>query len=552
MMWFDALTIHPPPEPLESFTGYLVRLAQTNAIRSKSALSAVAFPRLKRKANWTDLPRPSYGALPEAAACTQAQLHATTFYHLLHKFQRSVYPGPAKIFLAAVLSPNLRYCPVCLAETGFYKLSWRFTYLAGCAEHAVYLLDRCGHCGALVPLVPTPLRVGICPTCGGDLWTCPVPPLTDQQRVQEIADDLSFLLSPQPWEDGPAALQAFGPALVNLRREQGWSAEAMAAHLDLSIDALQAVEGRKAVGRGETFADYLRYLAVFDLSFREGFAHAQRLETLDVEQQWVERVQYAIATLKRDEQPLTQQSICRLLQCSPKTLRQFPRVTSILHDLRAERKAQRHLEGKPVGSRKHRGQSMHLSVASQFASREERYLTQAKAAVEQMRAAGIPFSCREVARQMGMSAPGLRSYPRIAAFLADCLQEAQLSTKATWHERVEQATQELQARQQPVTQCGVADLLGMSAQRLRHHAELRAYLATFADYNAELHAKQQQERETALHEAVTAVIQQMRSDGQRVTQVGVAAALDTSAQRLKSYKSIRPLIEEIARHARHK
>lgn len=212
MMWFDALAIHPPPEPLESLTGYLMRLAELNAIRSKSALSAVAFPHLKRKASWTDLPRVSYGALPDAAGCTDAQLHATTFYHLLNKFQRSVHPGPAKVFLADVLAADLRYCSLCLRETNYYKLSWRFTHLTGCSQHHVYLLDRCGHCDACVPLVSSPLRVGICPACGGDLRDCETRSVGHAERswLQMVSDDLAFLLTPQIWKVCPRRSRRLG------------------------------------------------------------------------------------------------------------------------------------------------------------------------------------------------------------------------------------------------------------------------------------------------------------------------------------------------------
>lgn len=539
MMWFDALALHPPPESLESLTGYLVRLAELNAIRTKSALSAVAFPRLQRKGNWTDLPRVSYGAVPDATNCTDAQLHATTFYHLLRKFQRSVYPGPAKIFLADVLAADLRYCPLCLRETNYYRLPWRFTHLVGCPQHNVYLLDQCGHCDAPVPLVPSPLRIGKCPTCGGDLRDCKTGSVHHGERslLRRISDDLTFLLTPQPWETASVPIQTFGPTLAQTRRNRGWTPQGFANHLGMSSEAFQAIEGRRSVGRGETFKHYLDYLAILGLSFRNEFAHAQDDET-DTEARWMERVKWAVAALEREGKPLTQQAICHLLQCKPKTLKPYSAVQSLLCDM---------------GIRKPKRQNARRSSprrSAEFDQREERYLARVKTIAEQMEAEGVPHSQREVARRMGMSGPGLSVYPRIAAFLRDCSAAARVEEQAAWRRRVEQAAAQLRVEEVLVTHAAVARVVGISAERLRYHQDLVAYLATFTEYNAELRARQQQTRETALYEAVTDAIRQLNAGGQHVTQVSVAAALDTSVQRLKSYDSIRPMMEAIVSNAK--
>lgn len=539
MMWFDLLAIHPSPEPLESFTGYLVRLAELNAIRTKSALSAVAFPHLQRKANWTDLPRVSYGAVPDATNCTDAQLHATTFYHLLRKFQRSVYPGPAKIFLADVLAMELRYCPLCLRETNYYQLSWRFTHLMGCTQHNVHLLDRCGHCDAPVPLVPSPLQIGMCPICGGDLRDCETGSVKHSERslLQMVSDDLTFLLTAQPWETASVPIQTLGPTLAQTRRNRGWKRQAFAHHLGMSAEAFQAIEGCQSVGRGETFKHYLDYLAVFSLSFRDGFAQAQDSET-DTEARWLERIRTAVTRLESEEKPRTQQAICSLLHCSPRTLKPYPVVQALLHDL---------------GMRKPKRQNVQRSSpkrSAEFDQREERYLTRVKTVVEQIEAEGVPYSRREVARRMGMSGPGLCVYPRIAAFLRDCLAAARAEGHAAWHRRVEQAAVQLRAEEVLVTHAAVARVLGISAERLRHHKDLVAYLVTFTEYNAELRTRQQQTRETALYETVSDVIRQLNIGGQHVTQMAVAKALNTSVQRLKSYESIRPMMEAIVSNAK--
>ena len=55
-MWFDVLPVHPPPLPLESFTGYLVRLAEANHLKTKSALASMTHPDKRWKGTWSDYP----------------------------------------------------------------------------------------------------------------------------------------------------------------------------------------------------------------------------------------------------------------------------------------------------------------------------------------------------------------------------------------------------------------------------------------------------------------------------------------------------------------
>src|SRR5437763_5718310 len=124
----------------------------------------------------------------------------TTFYHLIRKFNRSPFPQPASRFLAASVAQRLRYCPVCLIEFGDYSLCWRFTMLTGCIYHLCHLLEKCGHCGQMVPLIVWPPKLGICPRCNGDLRTCPTSLLTAIERryVFERHQELEFLLSSYP------------------------------------------------------------------------------------------------------------------------------------------------------------------------------------------------------------------------------------------------------------------------------------------------------------------------------------------------------------------
>jgi hypothetical protein len=63
--YFEALPLHPPPEHLESFTSYLTRLAELNAISSMDGLSALFFPHQDRRITRgiADYPPVSFGDL---------------------------------------------------------------------------------------------------------------------------------------------------------------------------------------------------------------------------------------------------------------------------------------------------------------------------------------------------------------------------------------------------------------------------------------------------------------------------------------------------------
>jgi hypothetical protein len=170
--YFDTLPLHPPPQLLESFTSYLLRVAESNVIHSVDELVALCFPDQNRRITREvgDYPPLSLKALSAATVTTVPTLLATTFYHLVAKFGRSTHPQAASRFLGGSLAGYLRYCPACLVEHTYYTLPWRFLALSGCVEHRCLLHDACGWCGKSIPLTLAPLKISICPYCWGDLY----------------------------------------------------------------------------------------------------------------------------------------------------------------------------------------------------------------------------------------------------------------------------------------------------------------------------------------------------------------------------------------------
>lgn len=135
---WKVLPLHPQPQLLESFTSYLIRLAEANGLQSiRELVALVGSPQRRRESlyNSPDYPAPSlYAGLAHITGCPEERLQQTTFDSLVRRFGRSMYPHALHQFLRESLASSLRYCPACLAECDppYYSLLWRFLVLLGC------------------------------------------------------------------------------------------------------------------------------------------------------------------------------------------------------------------------------------------------------------------------------------------------------------------------------------------------------------------------------------------------------------------------------------
>jgi hypothetical protein len=452
MFPFEVLPVHPPPFPLESLTGYLVRLAEANGLTTKSGLTAIAFPQLRWKMNWSDYPCPSFGKLPQVTLCSVGQLQNTTFYPLLQKFGRALSPVHCSRFLADSISPYLRYCPLCLADHGFYSLVWRFQTVMGCPEHGVRLLESCQQCGQQLPLVTTSLKVGICPACGQDMRICQAPPLTPEEYMRTRArfDDLAYLLTSQDWDESDEVRRAFGSYLLQLRLGHRWSTQDVTAQLGIGLHVLRGLEGYRKTGRGETFTHYFQYLDLLQVSFRDVFTavqnptarHELRLH------QVVQTVQQAIAELESRQQVVTQEKICQFLDTYPHLLRQYPEVCAILDQVTVTRK----------------NQYRRLMV------------TRVQAAIDQLLDTQRVPCASAVCELLGISGPTLSQYPEAYALLTPYTDPPKWERETALLPQVEQAIAELQQTGLPPFQEQVAERLGLGLYPLRRYARIRLVL----------------------------------------------------------------------------
>jgi len=291
LAYCDVVPVHPRPQPLESLTGYLIRLAEANLISTVAALVALLFPRrqLQSICALSDLYPASLDGVAVATACPLPALTTTTLSHVARKFGRTTSPTWLGRFLSGTLAPSLRYCPACLTERGYRSLLWRFTAVPGCAAHGCYLLDHCDHCSSAIPFLTSPLRTTFCPACGRDLRCCRSASLrdVDAARTRIEAADAAALVAPHMIETAERPDRMFGHFLAACRRERGYTRAEVAHRLgvsDLAVRALEVpynaadkegcdvAEVAYRIYRGARLSQYLAYLRALDVPVRDVLA----------------------------------------------------------------------------------------------------------------------------------------------------------------------------------------------------------------------------------------------------------------------------------------
>lgn len=551
--YFDILPVHPQPQPLESLTGYLTRLAQANAIRSPFHLAAFFCPD-GNPANpppATDHPRTSWGHLPRLTACSEARLRQTTFHHLALKFNLPLQAEALGHFLTGSLTPYLRYCPLCLqTQRPYYRLTWRFLALTGCSEHGCRLLTACPNCGQTLPLLAAPLQIGVCPTCGPTLPTAPIRALAeaDLSRVRQVVKNLAFLLSPHPVD--PAPPEALGPRLAWWRQSQGVSLTELAVHLGQPAAYLRLFERRLSERRFK-FSLYLAYALHFGQPLSDLFQENlwpplepyQHPHSPRVSQQRqadvLDRVRRAVATLETEQVPVTQSAICRQVGLSLMGLRRYPQVKAFLTALAQHQRQLRH---------------------QQTLRREEKLLEQIPAIIAALHWQGQPVTQQAIADQVGLSPTTLQRYPQLQPLLLQIKQayhlrpspvpaepsqllsetEAPPVSPANLVEQVRQAIATLQAQEQPVTQAALSRLLKWPVAWFSRQPAL-AWVAEACRQDAQTRRHQREQR---LVEQVRQAMLTLTAQGQLLTQPAICQLTGLGIHTLRSYPQVRSLLQQ--------
>lgn len=336
---WKLLPLHPPPEPFESMTSYLIRLAEENGLRSMGefvGLLRISYGRLTSICISPDYPAPfALAGLSQITGCSEERLLQTTFLPLIQRFGHTGGSHSLQQFLAGSLASGLRYCPCCLAERSpaYYSLFWRFLALPGCSEHGIQLLDQCGHCQAPLPLFSFPPRLGRCPTCQGDLRKGPLhrQSLEAQHLSHRRTQDLQILLSPRPRPLELAQAQMIGKQYMvkRLQLDLLISEAADCSGIDQAVirDIEQIGELRRA---SASLKDYLRYADTLSCSLQEVMDSDPNVEILLPPVLVLNQVEAAIQYLEKQGQPLTKRNIRNLVGMEATRLWGSPQMVRLL------------------------------------------------------------------------------------------------------------------------------------------------------------------------------------------------------------------------------
>lgn len=521
---FDILPVHPQPEPLESFTGYLTRLAEANRIRMVHQLFGLCFPEGRRGFtlnNGDYLPR-SFGALPAITGCPEPMLRATTFDYLAQKFGRRSEPHPMSLFMSGVVSPGLRYCPDCLAERGYHALTWRFLPLEGCPDHSRRLLDQCRHCGQKIPLLTQPLKVVFCPVCGGDLRTCQADRLNDaaQRRAQAWSQDLTFLLSPLAGEppDTPV-VQFIGQQFFRWRQVRRLKAADAAAYIEQSPAVIYFIE-KGSEQRTTKLQWYFRYADLLKIRFATMFdtpLPPQPERTF--EDKLAEKVEHALVSLKQQGVLATREMIAELIGVAPVKLRGYPRVKALCTTGYAKSR--------------HRQETVLLEQARQMATR----------ALEET---GQPLSQRELYRRLGWSLSKFNTHPQTKAALKQMFEQLQEQYTDRVLSQLQAAVDQLEATGQPVTKQALSLLVGVSLKKMAGMPRVNRFLhELMLDQKAEGAIKKFQQREQALILEIEQAMETLTQSKQPVTRTTIQQLLKRNRSSLELYPRVQLLLKEV-------
>ncbi|MGA4114340.1 TniQ family protein [Ralstonia nicotianae] len=157
--------IQVSPYPYESFESFIFRLAEFNALGSASATLLALGAHCQRPSRYC---YKHLSALLGIEPASSAAMIPTAVDGDLHILGNQLLRDHHIVRCAS------RFCPLCVSERGYGALEWSLAPFAVCAEHGVYLIDRCA-CRPRAPLNMFRNRYSTC-ICGADLRNAAVLP----------------------------------------------------------------------------------------------------------------------------------------------------------------------------------------------------------------------------------------------------------------------------------------------------------------------------------------------------------------------------------------
>ncbi len=538
--YFETLPLHPPPEYLESCTSYAMRLAEANNLQTMASLSSCFFGEHNRVRMLDDnLPISLFHSFEIVANGSEIALSSTTFFHLRKKFGRSESPQSIVRFLSGTIASSLRYCPACISDRRYYSLLWRFLLIPGCVHHKCYLLDSCSRCGRSIPIFAAPFRIGICPFCKEDLRNCSSVSLTENDFYlsRGYSQDLTFLLSPQPWE-ADMNVERIGAYFATLRQNNHLTMKEVAYQTGLSINNVEGIEYGLAKGGGQLFKNYVAYAQFLRISLQEVFETTmlrnspcrqkkERRSFSESEEQVIKNVYEAVQQLKCLGKPVTQRAISEIIGISTHRLNTFTKIKSILRQLAVDAQI----------DRKKRRDS-HINEIFERVQK----------AIKDLESFGVPITQTAISERVGLSPKGLKYYPEIKELIEQYVAEHSYVVKRSALRelelvaKIEAAIAEMRACNLRLTQTAISRAVGLSLVGLKKSYPLvKTLLEQFAV------KKQEREKpfcEDELYERVKEAIRHLKELAKNATLSAISKEVGISLSDLRCYPRVKTLLEQ--------
>jgi hypothetical protein len=538
--FFDVLPVHPQPEPMEAFTSYLTRLGEANRMSTIGELFITAFPNTSYRPGHatrvlSDYSTLAFGALPQAAMCSETALRATTLFHFGQKFGRLPLPHTLRGFFQGSVASHRRFCPLCLAEhlRPHYSLLWQFLCLPGCLSHGCHFLEACGHCGQRLPLLPSRPRITTCSMCRADLRSLRPPLLSKEESKQTLlrTHDVTFLIAPHNGEESEERAKCIGLQLAHLRRMRGLSTSEVALHLQTDKRGVSGMEAGTA-GRGIIFSHYVGYADYLGISLSMLYEASRSSQSRSqiLEEEWVERVKTAIQQLESRALPISYRAVAEIIGITGEYLKTFPRVSAILAS--------------------HQGEHSHHQ-SQRFQQEQKAIFEQVQAALGSLEAQGSPLNVRTIVDVTGLSHYKLRTYLRGTPLLKKIVGENDYyndgTQKVSGREKelmplVQSTIQEFQSQGQPITRRAIAEKIGLSRAALYAHAAIRELVKEYTRPVSQGYG------EVELVEQVQAALHTLTSQGQAIGYRSVGQLIGVSQKVLQSSLGVRTVLAQAIEH----
>lgn len=257
------------PYPYESFESFMFRVAECNALGSaRVALRALGAPSYSPWRYCYKHLSPLLGIAPASLAAMIPTIVSGDLHILGHQLLRDRH----------IVRYASRLCPLCISERGYGSQEWSLAPFAVCAEHGIYLVDRCA-CSPNRSLSMFRDRYSNCP-CGADL--CNAAALAASSAAYKLAKEIRRRFRQEPDEQ----LDSVFPILTT------WPEDAQFGDfLDLVICLGNLSRGPREVSRYLSQSVYRldRVTVLFEnaahvlSNWRGGFASAFRIANATID-----------------------------------------------------------------------------------------------------------------------------------------------------------------------------------------------------------------------------------------------------------------------------